>query len=102
MTETSAVNKALRKGVVIGFASAILFVAIVLGIPTWWFSSGRDAQTLHDGLSAGFRTSLGQILTVDGFEAKSAAYDNSVTITSRDNVFKYGAQVPGKYTPGPS
>jgi hypothetical protein len=92
---------ALRKGVVIGFVGAILLLGTVIGAPLWWFSSGRDAQTLHDGLSTSFRGSLAEILTVEGYAAKRAAYDESVTITARDDALKYGPQPVGKYYPGP-
>ena len=99
MVEPNAVKRALRKGVVIGFVSAILVLGTVIGAPLWWFSSGRDAQTLHDGLSASFRGSLAEILTVQGYAAKRAAYDESVTITTRDDLLKYGAMIPRKYQP---
>jgi hypothetical protein len=101
MVEPAAVKRALRKGVVIGFVGAILLLGTVIGAPVWWFSSGRDAQTLHDGLSASFRGSLAEILTVGGYAAKRSAYDESVTITARDDVLKYGTQPVGEYHPGP-
>jgi hypothetical protein len=88
----------LKKGTIVGFISAVLSIVIVL--PAWWFSSGRDMHTLHDGLSTQFRASVMQILSADGYQAKNALYDQSKTVTNRDNLIKYGERAPGKLREG--
>lgn len=95
MSELATTRHALRRGIVIGFVAAFLLLGTAVGIPAWWFWSGRDIQTLHDGLSARFRTSVALVLSLDGYAAKSAAYDSSVTVTKRDDVLKYSGYFEG-------
>jgi hypothetical protein len=86
----------MKKGIIIGFIAAFVLLGAAVGIPAWWFSSGRDMQTLHDGLSTKFRTSIALVLNLEGYEAKNAAYDSSVTVTGRDDVLKYGGYFEGE------
>lgn len=57
-------------------------------------------QTFHDGLSTQFRASVMKILAADGYQAKKTIYDQSITITDRDNLIKYGERQLGKYSKG--
>jgi hypothetical protein len=100
MEKPDAIKKAHKRGIVIGSLATIMLLAIAAGLPLWWYSSGRDMQTLHDGLSTQFRTSLARILAVEGYDAKNEIYDQSVTVTERDNLIKYGDQIPGKFRQG--
>jgi len=93
-------QRATRKGIVIGVVATLIVLGVGAGLPFWWFSSGRDMQTFHDGLSTQFRTSLARILSVEGYDAKNETYDQSVTVTERDNLIKYGEQIPGKFKQG--
>jgi hypothetical protein len=97
MVEPTA-SGALRKGIIIGFMLAILVLGIAVGAPLWWLSTGRDAETFHDGLSGTFRASLAQIVTLEGFAAKYAAFHNSETVTARDQLLKWGERFD---RPGP-
>lgn len=97
MTNGKASRQELRKGFASGFIAALVVVSVTAGLPLWWFSTGRDMQTLHDGLSTQFRNSVAEILTVERYAAKRSAYENSVTVTHRDNALKYGTQTPGQY-----
>lgn len=88
-------QRAKRRGIAIGVIATVLVLGVGAGLPFWWYSSGRDMQTFHDGLSTQFRISLARILSVEGYDAKNGIYDQSVTVTDRDNLLKYGEQLPG-------
>jgi hypothetical protein len=81
---------ATRKGIIIGVVATLIVLGVGAGLPFWWYSSGRDMQTFHDGLSTNFRHSVAKILMVEGYDAMNAYYDQSDTITKRDFVLKYG------------
>jgi hypothetical protein len=91
MNDVNALRQAKRKGVIIGVLIAITVLGIGAGIPFWWYSSGRDLETFHDGLSTSFRQSVAEILSADRYDAKNALYDRSNAITERDYLLKYGA-----------
>ncbi len=57
-------------------------------------------QTLHDGLSTQFRASVIRILAADGYQAKKTLYEQSRTITDRDNLIKYGERPLEIYSKG--
>jgi hypothetical protein len=90
-------QRAKRKGIIIGVIATLIVLGVGAGLPYWWYSSGRDMQTFHDGLSTQFRISLARILNADGYEAKNEFYDQSVTVTDRDNLLKYGIRTPGQF-----
>jgi TolB-like protein len=76
MEKTDAIKKVYKKGMVVGSLATIMVLIIVAGLPFWWYSSGRDMQTFHDGLSTQFRTSLARILSVEGYDAKNRFMTN--------------------------
>jgi hypothetical protein len=57
-------------------------------------------QTLHDGLSTQFRASVIRILAADEYQAKKTLYEQSRTITDRDNLIKYGERPLEIYSKG--
>jgi hypothetical protein len=89
-------RRATRKGIIIGVVATLVLLGVGAGLPYWWYSSGRDMQSFHDGLSTNFRHSVAEILTVDGYGAMNAYYTQSDTITKRDFVLKYGEKAPYK------
>jgi hypothetical protein len=93
-------QRATRKGIIIGVVATLIVLSLGAGLPYWWYSSGRDMQTFHDGLSTQFRISLARIVNAEGYEAKNEFYDQSVTVTERDNLLKYGIQAPGQFKQG--
>jgi hypothetical protein len=93
-------QRATRKGIIIGVVATLIVLGVGAGLPFWWYSSGRDMQTFHDGLSTQFRISLARIVNAEGYEAKNEFYDQSVTVTDRDNVLKYGERSPGQFKEG--
>lgn len=93
-------QRAKRKGILIGVVATLIVLSVGAGLPFWWYSSGRDMQTFHDGLSTQFRISLARIVNAEGYEAKNEFYDQSVTVTERDNLLKYGERSPGKFMEG--
>jgi hypothetical protein len=70
------------RGRIVMFATLACLI-VLTSLPVWWFGSGRDMQTIHDGLSTSFRQSLADILSLDGFAAKNGAYVDSRTVSSR-------------------
>jgi hypothetical protein len=100
MEKIDAIKKAHKTGMVVGSLATIMLLTIAAGLPFWWYSSGRDMQTFHDGLSTQFRISVARILSVEGYDTKNEIYDQSVTVTERDNLIKYGDQVPGQFRQG--
>jgi hypothetical protein len=90
----------MSKSTIVGFMSAFAVLSIAISLPVWWFSSGRDMRTFHDGLSTQFRASVIRILAADGYQARKPLYDQSRTITDRDNLIKYGERPLEIYSKG--
>jgi hypothetical protein len=90
----------MSKSTIVGFMSAFAVLSIAISLPVWWFSSGRDMRTFHDGLSTQFRASVIRILAADGYQARKPLYDQSRTITDRDNLIKYGERPLAIYSKG--
>jgi hypothetical protein len=97
MMDINDPKRAKRRGIIIGAVVTLIVLGVGAGLPYCWYSSGRDMQTFHDGLSTQFRFSLARIVNAEGYEAKNEFYDQSVTVTDRDNLLKYGLRSPGQF-----